>query len=231
MGQEYAKIFKVYDNPRQIDIWGLPLADVIGALSFLIILLALYASLRAARETARANMLNSLPLLTLSFDFKNDEVIVENSGSGVAVNIKVDNFYNWWADKDFKHYGLTKVLFKKIPILKHGKTAVLKADVKGVRDLMGMTKFVMFSTNQKRPLTFAVKFSDLGGKRYITKVRISKGDVEIVSTPKPLNLIIWIGLVFTRGREVITMAWYFLKVRNRKYQDERVAKEDIKKRD
>ena len=220
---QLAEVFKIYNFQRQINIFGLPLVDVIGALSFLIILLTLYAALRASRESARANMLNSLPLLTLDYDHDGDEVIVKNFGNGIAVNVRVDSFYNWWADKDFNLYGLTKVVFKKISILKHNDRAVLKTELKGVTDLLILTKFIMFSKTQK-PLIFAIKFSDLSGKRYITKVRIDKGEVEIISSPKALNLVNRIKLIIMRLRERCTMLWYFLKVNIRKHKDRRAKK-------
>ena len=217
----FADIFKISNYPKQIEVFNLPLVDVIGAFSFLIILVTLYASLRAAKESARANMLSSLPLLTLSYE--RDEVIVENSGNGVAANVKVDSFYNWWADKDFKLYGLTKLVFKKIPILKHGEKAVLEKTIKGVTDPLRLTTFIMFSKNQK-PLIFAIKFSDLSGKRYITKVRIYKSKVEIVSSPKGLGFINQIKLTSMRFTEKCTMVWYFIKTKNRKFKDEHDSK-------
>lgn len=216
----FAEVFKVYNYERQIDVFGLPLVDLIGVFTLLIVLLTLYASLRAVRETARANMLSSLPIITLSYDYDKDEVIVENNGSGVAVNVKVDNFYNWWADKTFNLYGLTKIVFTKISILKHGEKQILQATIRGVTDPLGLTKFVMFSKNQK-PLYFAIKFSDLSGQRYITEVKIEQGNVDIVSSPCRLNLLSRAKLVLMRSRELITMLRFGLKVKMTKRRDDK----------
>ncbi len=220
MSSSFATVFKVYDNQRQIDIFGLPLIDLLGALTFLIVLLTLYASLRAARESARANMLSSLPLITLSYDHSKDEVIVENSGSGIAINVKVDSFYNWWADGQFNLYGLTKILFLKMPILRHGDRRVLQATIKGVTDPFGLTKFTMFSKKQ-RPLTFAIRFSDLAGQRYITKIRIEDSSAYIVSSPQRLSMLNWLKLGIMRLGELATMVRYAIKVKRTQYRDKK----------
>ncbi len=214
-----AEVVKIYNYQRQLNVFDLPLADVIGGLSFFVVLLTLYASLRAARESARANMLNSLPLITLDYDHSKDEVIIENFGKGLAVNVQVDKFYNWVADKHFHLYGLQKVVFKKIPILKHNEKIILPTIVKG-SDPFGLAKFTIFSVNQA-PLVFAIKFSDLSGKRFLMKVCIEKGTAAVSSSPKELNLATRMGLFAMRATEAGTMAKLFTKVQIKKIRDGR----------
>jgi hypothetical protein len=166
-------------------------------------------------------MLHSLPLLTLAYDHEQDEVVVENDGSGAAVNIAVDSFYNWWADKDINLYGLTIVRFGKITLLKHSNKAILRSEIRGVSDPFHLTKFIMFSSINQKPLRFAIRFSDLTGTRYITIIRITSEGPELEYSPRMYGISAHAKLALMRTREAITMAWYFLKVNYRKYADGR----------
>ena len=221
-----AEIIKVYDVQRQIDVFGLPLVDLVGALTLLIVLLTLYASLKAAKESARANMLSSLPIITLSYDYEKDEIIIENSGSGIATNIKVDSFYNWLADGHFGLYGHNKIEFQKMSLLRHGDRRILASTIKGSVNPFGLTKYAMFFKKEK-PLIFAIRFSDLSGQRYITRIKIEDGSAFIVSSPRILNFTnrIKLGLVWLW--ELFTMVRYATLVKAAEYRHDRVKKKEV----
>lgn len=221
-----AAIFTVSDQ-KQIQIYGLPVVDLLAIVTFLVVLFTLRASLRAAQETARANILGHLPLITLSYEMSKDswedKVTIENSGNGIATNVKVDNFYNWWADKDFNLYGLTTVVFSKIPILKDGDKQTLQVTTKGVTDTFGIIKYIMFSKTQKK-LVFAITFSDLSGQRYITKVAITSGVVEIILSPRRFTLIQRFNLLVMRLGELAIALRNAAKVQIAKYKHQREKK-------
>jgi hypothetical protein len=213
-------IFEVVDHQQQIEIFHLPLLDLVGALSFIFLTVTLYASLKAAKETARANMLNSLPIVTLRSSYKigDDKAVIINSGQGVAVNVKVDSFYQWLADKQFNLYGVNKTNFDVVTLLNANSEVALKHHARGVDDLFDLSRFMMFSASEK-PLIFAIRFSDLSGKKFITKVRIHKDEVKVVYFPKSFGITARIGYLRMRTVELVIYCYYAVKVRVKKYQD------------
>jgi hypothetical protein len=212
-------VFEVSNTLRQIEINGIPLVDLIGALSFLILLITLIASLKAASETARANILTSLPVLILDYSYsKKDDVQIHNIGNGTAVNIQLDSFYQWWADPQFGIFGLTKTIFDKVDILKHDKSQTVTYQSKGVQNPFGLSTFTMFQASS-RPLVFALKFSDLSGKRFITKITIHKKNIKITSFPKSLNLKAYFLLGMMRLQEGSIYLFYGARVSIKRFSN------------
>lgn len=190
---------------------GWPLGDAIGGITFLVVVWALYASLRAASETSRSNILAHVPVLTLKYDVRRDEAKLVNVGHGSAVNVRVDNFYQWWADDSFNLYGLTKTVFERVGLLKQDEEVALKNRSIGTADPFGLATFTMFSAREKS-LIFAIRFSDLSGVRFITKVKLHNNEVEVILFPRRLNFLMLLELCRMRVVEAAVYCYYGARV-------------------
>lgn len=219
----FAELFRIYDGQKQLDIHGIPLGDVISSFGFIILLITLLVSIRGAKESARANALNALPIVQLSYDHSKDIIFVENIGNSMAAYVKVDSFYNFIADKQFKTYGLSKLEFAPVSMLKPGEKRALKCEIKGID--FALTKFTMFSRSQNS-IRFAIILSDLSGKRHISRIQISKGTVEVILSPRPFNIRNFLRFCLWRSKEFRVMCWYFVIVSYRKFKDELSSKSE-----
>ncbi len=212
--------FTVVEGTRQLLLNGTPISDVIGLIALTVALLSLIMAARSTRESARANSLAYLPVVTLGFDHTNDKVIVKNLGNGTAVNVQVDKYYNWSADRQFKIYGLTTLSFSKVNMLNSGESVTLKDKISGVGDPLGLTRFIIFSEHTKS-LDFLVNFSDFAGRRYLTVVNIQKGEVSVKKFPRAFGF----RALLTLSRYKITQSClsviYYLLVKYKKAKDNR----------
>jgi energy-converting hydrogenase Eha subunit A len=180
----------VTTQQNQVLVKGVPLSDIISVVTALVLLLTLFLSLKAVRESSRANILSALPVLTLSYNFSQKQVNIKNLGKGIATNIKIDAFHHGAIDDIFrgKDPVITKLVFKVIDILKDGDTRALNSSPSLVSGLIDedLLKFSMF--NSEKPLTFAIRFTDLSGTQYITKLKIHKESVDVIKPPKRFSL-------------------------------------------
>lgn len=212
--------FTVVEGTRQLLLNGTPIGDVIGLVALTVALFSLIMAARSARESARANSLAYLPVVTLDFDQTNDKVIVKNLGKGTAVNVKVDKYYNWSADKQFKIYGLTKLSFSKVNMLNAGESVTLKDKISGIGDPLGLTRFTIFSEHTKS-LDFLVKFSDFTGRSYLTVVNIQKGEVSVKRFPRAFGVRSIITLLRYKITQACLSVIYYLLVKYKKFKDDR----------
>ena len=212
--------FTVVEGTRQLLLNGTPISDVIGLVALIVALFSVIMATRSAKESARANSLAYLPVVTLDFDHSSDKVIVKNLGKGTAVNVQVDKYYNWSADKQFKIYGLTTLAFEKVNMLNAGEQVTLKDKISGIGDPLGLTRFIIFSEHTKS-LDFLVKFSDFTGKRYLTVVNIQKGEVKVKKFPRAFGLRSLTTLLRYKITQACLSVIYYLLVKYKKFNDSR----------
>lgn len=210
--------FKVVEGTHQLILNGVPISDVIGLIALIVALFSLIMASRSARESARANSLAYLPVVTLDFDYSNDRVIVKNMGKGTAVNIQVDKYYNWYADKQFRIYGLTKLAFSKVNMLNSGDSVTLKDKISGIADPLGLTRFTIFSEHTKN-LDFLVKFSDFTDRSYLTVVNIQKGEVSVKKFPRAFGLRAYLVLLEYKTTQACLSVVYYALVKYKKIND------------
>jgi len=214
---------QVVEATRQILVNGVPIEALIGASAFLVALVSLFIALKSARESARANILSYLPVITLNYDYDMSKVIIKNIGRGTAVDIVLDKYYNWSADKDFKMYGLSTVVFEKVNMLDAGKSLTVGHKVKGLEDSLGILTFTIFSKHTKN-IDFIVKFRDISGKKYFTVIHIQGGKVEVREFPKSVGARTTLTLCRYRTVQGVLTVIYFIFVNYRKFKDENRTK-------
>jgi hypothetical protein len=191
----FADWWVVVKDSRQVLVLGQPLADVVAIITVIGLLATLYMTLRILRENARANILNSLPILTLRYSpmaavGNNDTMTLENIGDGTALNIRIDSFYLSFVDDIFfpkkaNHYVLQ---IEPVDILKPGESEPLDTQKSVVGGLIGPEDMIYKIFSSDKPLTFYLRFQDVSGTDYISKVRISTSDVKVAGRPKRYTL-------------------------------------------
>lgn len=214
---------QIIEGTRQILVNNVPVEAIIGSLAFLVAFVSLSIAVRAARESARANTLSSLPVITLDYDHNEQKVIVKNIGKGTAVDIVLDKYYNWSADKDFNIYGLSTLVFEKVNILDAGKAVTVSNTVKGLGDVLGILTFTIFSKHTKS-LDFIVKFRDISGKKYFTLINIKKGKVEVRNFPKGMGMVVFFELAYYKAAQAFLTVLYFIFVKYKKFEDKQRKK-------
>lgn len=213
----------VVESTRQILVNNVPIEALIGALAFFVGFVSLFIAIKAARESARSNMLSHLPVITLDYDYSKSQVIVKNIGQGTAVDIALDKYYNWSADKDFKLYGLSTLVFEKVNILNAGDSLTIQHKVKGLQDALGILTYTIFSQHTKG-LDFIIKFRDVAGRKYITVVHTQEGKVEVRRFPRASGIRTGLTLIRYKAVQAVLTVIYSIIVKFKKYQDRRPAK-------
>jgi hypothetical protein len=209
---------QVGESARQILVNNVPVEAFIGALALLVAFISLFIAIKTARETARANILNYLPVITLDYNNHEDKVIIKNVGRGTAVNIVLDKYYNWSADQNFKLYGLSTVVFETVNMLDAGKKVTVNNKIKGLPDSLGILTFSIFSSHTKN-LDFIVKFKDISGEKYYSIIHIHKGKIEIRRFPSRLNIPTSLALAYHKVKQGILSLIYLIIVKYKEHTD------------
>lgn len=209
--------FEVIDQSRQILLNGIPVEALVSASAFFVAIISILIAIRSSRETARANILSHLPVISLDFDGKADKVIIKNIGKSTAVDIVLDKYYNWSADDNFEIFGRSTLVFEKINLLEAGKSITVNHKVKGLRDVLGVLTFTIFSKHSKK-IDFIVKFRDISGKKYYTVVRISQSKVEVRVFPRGVGLKTLLTLARYKTIQFFLSIVYFVIVKTKKYK-------------
>jgi len=215
---------EIIHTQYQILINGWPLVDIVATFSIPALFIGWWLSSRARKESARANMLQLLPIITLEPADNNSEVQVWNIGSSPATNIKVDSYYHPVYD-DFleKKRKVLSLKFKKVPLLAKGGYKIPECTAKESKIISDeIPKGIMI--NSKYSLTFTVRYKDITGMLYVTRIKIIDAVATIVTPPTKYSLRRKIMYIYDRLKEQIIIntkvRWLLLKIK----------REDAKKR-
>jgi hypothetical protein len=193
-------MFDIVPEKVQVLIFGVPSADITGAVSLFLVVVAVVISLRALRETARANILNSLPIIVARYDDshpRNDgKIFIQNMGMGTALNIRIDNFYNSIMNDAVSptktpnkpQHAILK--FTPIDMLRSGKEVGLdtsSSKIDGIIDADILT-YLIFNQGNKNILKFHIRYSDTSGTEYISRIDILDGGSKVAGAPKRYGL-------------------------------------------
>jgi hypothetical protein len=185
-------IFSIHDKNLQLLIWGVPVSDFLTILTFLLLIVTIFISVAALRESSRANTLSSLPVLILKYVTTSAEakMYVENIGHGSALDIKVDKFYTAYVDNILFPDKAVQVILtsKPIDILRAGESEALDTSGSKVGDFIGEDDIVYNIFNQQDKVTFYIRHSDISGTKYVSKVQVTKNSVDIIGNPKRYTL-------------------------------------------
>lgn len=191
-----ATFLQVASEDRHVLVAGWPISDVLSILSVLILVITIIVSVRALLEAARANALSSLPVLTLKYMLggaalsSKDKVQLTNIGNGTALDVHIDKYYQSFIDDLFfpdkaNHFLLD---FGNIDVINQNESKMLdttKSKV-GVWIDEGVMLYKLFTS--ERPLIFHIRYRDLSGAWYISRICIIKDKVSVVGVPKRYNI-------------------------------------------
>ncbi len=176
--------------PTEILIKGVPLPDLLSMLTFLVLFLTLYMSLKAIKEANRANILTALPILKFKYDFKASQISLENVGIGTAIDVRIDPFYHGAINdiSNTKKPAISTLKFNLVNIIKSGETIILDSSPSMIDGLINdrVLKFSMF--NSSKAMFFNLRFKDISGKKFILKIKIKQQSVEVVTFPKEFGM-------------------------------------------
>jgi hypothetical protein len=227
-------LFQIQEGSRQLLVYGIPAADTLSIATFLLLIPTILISMRALRESARSNALSSLPIIVLKYSRgrirgQPDKIYVENIGNGAALDIKVDNYYTAFVDNVFfaDNPQYANIKFGKTDILRPSEekpldTSKSKID-QGFVDLQTVVHQLFH--NQKN-LIFNLRYSDVSGTRYISKIRISPSQVHIVGSPKKYSALYKIRYGLHLIREFFIVKYGHMRAH---FDQRKVNKENSKK--
>ncbi len=233
-------IFQVKNGAEQILLNGWPLTDLFTMFTFFLLIITIVVSLRALRETARSNILSSSPVLVLRYSVVGGggSVQVENVGHGAALNVRVENYYTTYlddmtfikGDKVMPNKSIHAVLkFEPVDLVLEGKTVPFDMSNSRVGGFFTPGILAHSMMSQKK-LTFRLRYSDITGTQYISKITISQNRIRVVGHLKRYNVFRKILYVIYLCYEWIRMVTVFrpmAKFRQAKVNRER--RENYKK--
>jgi len=228
-------LFEVKNGTEQILLSGLPLTDLLTVLTFLLLIITIIVSVRALKETARSNILSSSPVLVLKYLLtrnEHDAIQVENVGHGTALNVRVESYYTTFLDDVMFIKGSTIksnkpihaiLRFQPIDLLLEGKT--LAFDTSKSKGSGFFTPEILANQmmTQRGKLTFRLRYSDITGAQYISKITISQNRIRVAGHPKRYNTLRKVIYVFYLCKEkikMITIFWPIAYYRQRKVNRE-----------
>jgi len=192
---------QVKSGTEQILLNNVPLTDLFTVLTFCLLLVTIIVSVRALRENARSNILSSSPVLVLKYvttrGSLGEAIDVENVGHGAALNVRVENYYTTFLDDmmiiEGNRVHLNKPInavlrFNPVDLVLEGKTASF--DISRSRGGGFFTAEILAHQmmNVRKKLTFRIRYSDIAGVQYISKITISQNHIRVVGHPKRYNL-------------------------------------------
>lgn len=189
--------FTVATKELQLLVDKIPVSDLVGIATFLILPITIFISFKALRETSRANILSYLPVLVLEYVVDNsvgkpqgDKVVVRNIGHGAAVSIKVDNYYISYIDdmSPMRKAQHLRVKFGSVDLLQPNTSRPLETLVSNP-SFIGEDLVIYRIFNHDSKITFHIRYSDVSGTRYISKIRISRSKIEVMGVPKKFNIL------------------------------------------
>jgi len=184
----------------QLLIKDIPASDIVGIATFLVLVVTLFISLKALREAGRANTLSFLPVVVMGYEESKvnsketeSRVIVRNIGHGAALDVKVDTYYQSFIDDltPLQKAQHVVVRFKRVDLLQPGNMRPVK--ITKNETFLDADTIIFNLFHSEGSLIFHLRYSDISGVRYISKVKISERYVEVLGTPKKLNLLRKIG--------------------------------------
>jgi hypothetical protein len=182
------------------------IGEMVASITIIGIIFGWYLALSTKRESERVNMLNSLPILLVIFKTdKEDSIYLKNIGHSPATNIKFDNFYQPTYDDVITHTSKIMTLkFFKISILMPNEMKNIEGDVKRF-GLMDKDDLKYKLINAEIPLQYHVRYQDLTGRRYITKLKIHNQNAEITLAPIKFNVLRRVLYFIQRCKEIISV--------------------------
>lgn len=202
------ELFEIKSSTQQILLNGLPLTDLSTVLTFFLLVLTIIVSVRALKETARSNVLSSSPVLVLKYfaaeDLENT-LRVENVGHGVALNIRVESFHATFLD-DIQYRKAGKLVSNRpihavlkvepVDLLLEGKTVSLDLSKSRGGGMITSDLVVYEMMKQKKEITLRLRYSDITGVSYISKVKISQNRIRVGGCPKKYSIIRKVAFAF-----------------------------------
>ncbi|MCA9335692.1 hypothetical protein KC967_02225 [Candidatus Saccharibacteria bacterium] len=225
---------EVKQGTQQILLNGLPLTDLFTVLTFCLLIVTIIVSIRALKETARSNILSSSPVLVLKYvsGREQDSIQAENVGHGAALNVRVESFYTTFLN-DMMHIKGEKVVsnktvhtelkFEPIDILLEGKSVPFDTSKSKGDGFYGPDMLAHVMMTQKGKLTFRLRYSDISGVRYISKITISKNRIKVAGHPRKFNILrrITYGLyIMSEKMLMVFMHWPLASFKQRKLNKE-----------
>lgn len=196
---------QVVHDQYQVLINGWPLTEIIALISIGGLLIGWWLSASARKESARANTLQSLPILTFHTNLSRGEIGIQNIGSSPATAIKVDPYYHPMYDNIIEHKGkILSLKFLEMPL-------ILKDEIKGlevngkVGGIIDIPWLVQIMINSEIPLIFNIRYSDVTGKKYFTRLKILKSTITIITSPRKYTIFRRLWYVGFRIKEQIIL--------------------------
>jgi hypothetical protein len=200
--------------PTEILIKGVPLPDLLSMLTFLVLFLTLYMSLKAIKEANRANILTALPILKFKYDFEASQISLENVGIGIAIDVRIDPFYHGAINdiSNTKKPAISTLKFSPVNIIKSGETIILDSSPSRIDKFMNdkRLKFSMF--NSAKAMFFNIRFKDLSGKRFISKIKVKQQSVEVVIFPRVFGIYQKIRFIISTIQDKIVLKFNKIKL-------------------
>lgn len=237
-------LIQVKSGTEQILLNGLPLTDLFTVLTFFLLIITIAVSVRALKETARSNILSSSPVLVLKYSLAkglgSDSIHVENVGHGAALNVRVESYYTTFLD-DMTYIKGDKVMpnkpihailkFEPVDLVLEGKTVPFDTSKSRGGGFFTTDILTHHMMSQKGKLTFRLRYSDITGTQYISKIIISQNRIRVVGHPKRYNAFRKILYFFYLCYEWIRMVTVFRPVAMfRQIKVNKEIKENNKKR-
>lgn len=223
----FRDIFTVQGNENHIYLFDLPIVELLAPASIVGLLVGWYFSIHAKKETARSNLLQHMPIITLEIERRRKEAIkIKNIGSSAAIDVKIDNFYNLVYD-DFvsKKKYIEKMKFDKSYLIQAGREVVATYKIKNSSG-WGDDWTVFNLIHSKDNLVFNITYKDMSGLRYITRCLITEEEISVIKAPRILTFrekgkyfiflcVEWVK-INTLGR------WNLIKLQRESQNDEKV---------
>ena len=164
-----------------IDIFYLPLELVLGAVA----LMSLFYVIKAARSSAKANELRTVPTLTLKYTKSTGRLAIINLSENIAYNIRIRPMYF----RNRLSASVYKVFFSlpdKNYINANEEIALEERRLKdgGIEENESFAKVVANVSHD--PLY--IEFRDIQGLRYYTLINFNEGSEAIIQGPTKINI-------------------------------------------
>jgi hypothetical protein len=181
--------FTTTTHSTQLLVNGIPLGDIVGTFALLVALYAAVKASKSAREAARGNILNGMPVLIIMLRRPADtsqhfvEFVLDNIGKSPAFAIDIEEFL-WWITGGpmSSRHGLRLKL--KVPnpgvLNSHTQVPLRALDPRTGKDSSWMTDSALTHSKLELP----IRYSDATGKKYITEIRFIDGHTEILRPPR-----------------------------------------------
>ena len=201
---------EVTDTQSFVNIYSVPLIEVVAFITIIGLLINWYFAIQARKDAERARILNSLPIIIieLSETENKDSILLKNIGKTAATNIRIDNFYQpTYDDVVTKSSRIMKLKFVKVGLLMPNLVKDAEAEVEefGLIDANWLKYKI---ANAIIPLSFNVRYEDLSGVKYLTRIRILKGIADIEIPPVKFTITRRVAYWFRMRYEFIYVNAY-----------------------